>query len=302
MHKLDVLPRVHIMTKRTICATLLLAAMAAMPVLAQDDWSTPVTPFNIYGNSWYVGSHGLSAVLVTSPQGHILIDGTAPANAALIEANIRRLGFRLRDVKVILNSHAHVDHAGAIARLSHDTGAPVYASKAGAVALAAGGRDPADPQYSGKADYTPVHARILPADGHVHVGTLDLTAHATPGHTPGSTSYTWRSCEQGKCVDIVYADSLTAFGNHTYRFTDSAAEPDRVERFRRSIALVDTLPCDILVTTHPDVSDFLERAGPDAQGHHPATLIDGNACHRLAARSTRMLDDKLADEKTLPTR
>lgn len=276
---------------------LLLASLAATPLLAQEDWSTPVRPFNIYGNTWYVGSKGLSAVLVTSPQGHVLLDGTAPANAALVEANIRQLGFKLHDVKIILNSHAHVDHAGAIAQLARDTGAVVYASKAGAFALAAGGKDPDDPQYSGKADYAPVQARTLDASGHVRVGGIDIVAHATPGHTPGSTSYTWRACEQGRCVDVVYADSLTAFSNATYRFTDDTAHPDRVERFRRSIAIVGALPCDVLITTHPDVSDFLEHATPDAAGHHPAGLIDQGACKRLATRSTNMLDKKLADEQ-----
>lgn len=290
------------MNKRWKVLAMLLASAVAPPLLAQDDWSTPVQPFNIYGNTWYVGSKGLSSVLVTSPQGHILIDGTSPANAALVEANIRRLGFKLHDVKIILNSHAHVDHAGAIAQLARDTGAAVYASEAGTVALAAGGKDPADPQYRGKADYTPVHAQVLAADGHVRVGPLDLVAHATPGHTPGSTSYTWRACEKDTCVDVVYADSLTAFSNDTYRFTDDADHPDRVERFRRSIATVDALPCDLLITTHPDVSDFLGHAIPDAAGRHPAGLIDADACHRLAARSTTMLDKKLADEEAKAAR
>jgi metallo-beta-lactamase class B len=265
--------------------------------MAQTDWSTPVHPFNIYGNTWYVGSKGLTAVLVTSPRGHILIDGTTTENAALIEANIRTLGFKLTDVKLILNSHAHADHAGAIARLAHDTGAPVYASKAGVVALGLGGKDPDDPQYSGKPGYPAVHARVLPADGHVRVGELDLMAHATPGHTPGSTSYTWRACEQGRCVHVVYADSLASFSNDTYRFSDDANHPTRVEQFRRSIASIDTMPCDLLITVHPDVSDFLERATPDQSGRHPAGLLDAQACHRLAARSTTMLDGKLAEEK-----
>jgi len=132
------------------------AWLAAVPLAHATDnprWSQPQQPFRIYGNTWYVGSRGLSAILVTSPQGHVLIDGTLPGNAGMIEANIRALGFKLRDIRVILNTHAHVDHAGAIAKLAKDSGAQVRASTASARQLEKGGVAADDPQYSAAARY-----------------------------------------------------------------------------------------------------------------------------------------------------
>jgi len=261
----------------------------ALPALAAPEWTQPVKPFRIYGNTYYVGSRGPTAVLVTSPQGHVLVDATLPENATMVEANIRALGFKLSDVKVILNSHAHIDHAGAIAQVAHDTGATVYASALGAKSLALGGQDPDDPQYEPGKGYSPVKATVVSDAGHVRVGPLDIQAHATPGHTPGSTSWTWRSCQGGKCVDIVYADSLTALTNGTYRYTDAPEHPHRVEDFRKSIATVAALPCGILITTHPDASDVLERA---ARGK----LEDPGACRVLAAHANERLDALLAKE------
>jgi len=266
-----------------------LSAVAALPALAAPEWTQPTKPFRIYGNTYYVGSKGLTAVLVTSPQGHVLVDATLPENASMVEANIRALGLRLSDVKVILNSHAHVDHAGAIAQVAHDTGATVYASALGAKSLALGGQDPDDPQYQSGKGYSPVKATVVGDGEHLKVGSLDIQAHATPGHTPGSTSYTWRSCQDGKCVDIVYADSLTALTNGIFRYTDSPVHPHSVEDFRKSIATVAGLPCGILVTTHPDASDVLERA---ASGK----LEDPGACKVLAAHASERLDAVLAKE------
>jgi metallo-beta-lactamase class B len=289
--------------KPMVCGALVLAALSnqAFGASAPDThatWTTPIKPFRIYGNSFYVGSKGLSAVLVTSPQGHILIDGTLKQNAPLIEANIRALGFRLSDVKAIVNSHAHGDHAGALAQLAKDTGAPVYASQAGALALRLGGKDPQDPQYDGKVKFPPVDAKAVADLGHVRVGDLDLVGHDTPGHTPGSTSWTWQSCEKGKCLHMVYSDSLTAMTNGTYRYTDDASHPQRVEQFRQSIAKIRGMPCDILVTVHPDASDFLGRAMPDVSGRQPEGLVDTTACRRFADQASQTLDSELADEKT----
>jgi metallo-beta-lactamase class B len=113
-----------------------------------DEWNQPRPPFKIYGNSYYVGSGGLSAVLVTSPGGHILLDGGLPQTAPMIDAGIRKLGFRTEDIRVIVNSHAHYDHAGGIAALRRASGAIVAASRSGARALEQGGPTTDDPQYA----------------------------------------------------------------------------------------------------------------------------------------------------------
>lgn len=278
-----------------------IACLAAAPLAFAADhprWSQPQQPFRIYGNTWYVGSQGLSAILVTSPQGHVLIDGTLPGNAEMIEANIRTLGFKLHDIRVILNTHAHADHAGAIAQLAKDSGAQVHASVAGAHELQLGGADVDDPQYGSAPRYPAVsNIQVVRDGGSIQVGSLKLTAHYTPGHTPGSTSWTWHSCEQKHCLDVAYVDSLTALAGPAYRFS---AHPQYVASFRRGLAAVATLPCDMLLTPHPEASsliDLLDARRLDASGAKPAALIDPGACRRYAAKGQAGLDAQLAEER-----
>lgn len=272
-------------------------------VHAQDRaaWNAPQTPFRIFGNTYYVGPHGLSSILIKTSQGLLLIDGDLPESASRIEANIRTLGFRVRDIRWILNSHAHVDHAGGIAELQRASGAEVLASAGGAHAMELGGVDPEDPQYGLSPAYTPVHNIRIVRDGEtLHLGDMDITAHATPGHTPGSTSWTWRSCEENTCLNIVYADSLTAISAPAFRYADDTKHPHGVEDFRRAIATVAELPCDILLTPHPDASDFWERVQRRNAGKHPNPLIDTGACRAYAATAEKNLDERLKKERTSP--
>ena len=138
-------------------ATLLFALAVATGFAQADEdhvecdscakWNQPVKPFNVFGNTWYVGVGGLATVLLTSPKGHILLDGGLPQSAPVIEANIKALGFRLKDVKLIVNSHAHWDHSGGIAALQHASGAVVAASPSSAIGLQTGTNVADDPQF-----------------------------------------------------------------------------------------------------------------------------------------------------------
>ena len=263
-------------------------------------WNAPQAPFRIYGNTWYVGPHGLSSILVDTGQGLALFDGDLPESAPQIEAHIRALGFRVRDVKWILNSHAHIDHAGGIAALQRASGAQVLASTAGAYELQRGGRDPGDPQYGLVPEYRPVRQVRGVRDGEtLRLGNVAITAHDTPGHTPGSTSWTWRSCENARCLHMVYADSLNAMSAPKYRFS---AHPRYLTAFRNSIATVAALPCDILLTPHPGASDFWKRVEERGSTASVAPLIDRSACRRYAAAATQALDTRLAQEQAAAKR
>jgi len=207
---------------------------------ACEAWNAPQQPFRVFGNTWYVGTGGLSAVLVTSPQGHVLLDGGLSQSAPRIDASIRALGFRTEDVRLIVNSHAHYDHAGGIAALQRRSGAKVAASASGARALETGEPTPDDPQYALGREangYPPVTGVRVVADGEtLRVGDVAITAHYTPGHTPGATTWTWRSCEGQHCLDIVYADSLNAVSAPGFRFTGDATHRSLVglrEQHRR---------------------------------------------------------------------
>ncbi|MDE1148798.1 MAG: subclass B3 metallo-beta-lactamase [Azospirillaceae bacterium] len=272
------------------------AQPAAAPAACKEgaDWNTPAAPQHIFGDTWYVGTCGLSAILITSAQGHILIDGATEKAAPMIEANIKALGYELQDVRYILNSHEHLDHAGGIAQLQRDTGATVLALPAAAAALERGKGDRGDPQYLSIDPFPPVSDVHRIQDGEVvTLGQLKLTAHATPGHTPGATTWTWDSCEQARCLHVIYADSLSAYSDAVYRYGDEAAHPGVVAAFRQAIAAVAALPCDILLTPHPDAARLWSRLGPNAT----EPLVDASACRRHADTVTARLNKKLDEEE-----
>lgn len=264
------------------------------PCHADAKWTEPAPPIRIFGDTWFVGTCGLSSILITSPQGHIVIDGDVEEDAPLIEASIRQLGFRVEDVRYILNSHEHPDHAGGIARLQHDSKAVVVARAPAAAAFERGHGDRSDPQFLIAKSFAPVANVQRIADGEtITLGPNTLTAHATPGHTPGSTTWTWKSCEAQKCVDIVYADSLTSISDDVFRYSDDAAHPGYLANFRKSIALIAALPCDILITPHPDMSNLWDRLGANAT----SPLIDTQLCRRYSASAEKNLDARILTEQ-----
>jgi len=266
-----------------------------------DGWNAAREPFRVFGNTYYVGVAGLSAVLVTSDAGHILLDAGLPQSAAAIDAHIRALGFKTKDIKLIVNSHAHFDHGGGIAALQRASNAAVAASASGARALEAGEPTPDDPQYAFGRESTSFprvsHVRVV-KDGEVlRVGPIGLTAHLTPGHTPGSTTWTWKSCEGSRCLDVVYADSLNAVSAPGFRFTGDKSSPSRVEAFRRSIATVAALPCDVLLSVHPEFAGMDRKLQLRAAGAAANPFIDPQGCRAYAAAASEALDRRVAEER-----
>ena len=260
------------------------------------EWNTEQEPFALYGNSYYVGVHGLSSVLITSPAGHVLIDGDLPQSAPLVAAHIRALGFRVEDIKYILSSHAHFDHAGGIAQLQRWSGATVLGSPSNVQALAQGHTGKDDPQYGDSTGYEPVANTRAVRDGEVlRVGALAITAHWTPGHTPGGTSWTWQSCEDGVCKNMVYADSVTAFSNDSFKYLASPDYPNAAADVEHSIATLRNLPCDVLVSAHPEASDLWTRAARRAEMGSKA-FIDTGACRRYADQMLEIWQERLAQE------
>lgn len=253
-------------------------------------WDDPAQPLRVHGNTWFVGTCGISAILITSDQGHVLIDGGTKKGAALIEANIRALGFDPHDVKLILNSHEHSDHAGGLAALQQATGADVVVRAPTLAVLERGKSDRGDPQFE-VLQPLPVVARMRSVeDGEVlSVGDIRMAAHATPGHSPGGTSWTWTSCDGNDCRRIAYVDSLSAISDKTYRFSDHAKY---VATFRKTLQTVAALPCDVLLTPHPGASDLWGRLGPAAT----SPLSEPGACKNYAANAAVRLDSRLAEE------
>ena len=283
-----------------VCGVAVQSALAHTPSTAASDascvndpsWMVPQEPFRIHGNTWHVGPHGLGVFLVTAATGHVLIDGGVPGNAPLIATNIQRLGIDLHDIKWILSSHAHCDHAGGTARLARETGAQVIASAADARMLASGGHD--DPQYGDRFPFAPVHVTRTAADGEtLRLGDLSLTAHLTPGHTKGNTTWTWISCEGTRCLHMVDVGSLSAPG---YALVNNPKYPDIAKDFDYSFNVIEALSCDIALAPHPGMVDFWERVAKRNQGDADA-LVDPALCRTYAKNARRDFEDELTKQR-----
>lgn len=277
-----------------VIASLILAACATVANAQERDWSSPQQPFTIYGNTHYVGTGGISAILVTSPQGHILVDGTTDKGADVVAANIRTLGFKVEDVKYILSSHSHEDHAGGISALQKLSGATVLAGAANVEAMRSGVSPQVDPQFGALSSFAGSAKVRAVADREVlKLGPLAVTAHSTPGHTAGGTTWSWQSCEGGQCKSVVFVDSLSAVSADSYRFSD---HPDVVAQLRGSFAKVEGLGCDIAIAAHPELNDLWGRQQRAAKEGR-AAYADARACRAIAEAGRKRLETRLASEK-----
>jgi metallo-beta-lactamase class B len=255
----------------------------------------PQQPFKIYGNTYYVGTHGLASILITSQTGHILIDGALPESVPKIVANIHSLGFRVEDIKLIVNSHVHFDHGGGIAELQKLSGARVAATKWTADAMKAGAVPRDDPQFGSIIPSARIEQVETFKDGEtLKAGAVAVTAHLTPGHTPGGTTWTWSDCENSRCLNLVYADSLTPVSADGFLFSRRKEYP-HTDDFERSFSFLDSAPCDILITPHPDFSNLWQRL--EQRDSRPDAMIDVNACRVLATSSRELLKKRLATEQ-----
>ena len=276
------------------------SALAAEPsdCAACEEWNRPQEPFRIHGDTYYVGTKGLSAVLIATQEGHILIDGGLPESAGRIAANIEALGFDLDEIAVILNSHAHADHAGGLAELQQISGAAVMVSAWSAAVLETGRSQPGDPQYEIAMPFEAVAGITILEDGDtVTVGDTVVTAHFTPGHTPGGTSWSWQSCSEEECFDIVYADSLTAVSADDFFFTRNDDYPNAVADFEASFTTVASLPCDILITPHPGFTDLFEAEMRGGANADPNAFVNSDACADYTANAREGLAQRIAREE-----
>ncbi|KPN20851.1 subclass B3 metallo-beta-lactamase [Xanthomonas sp. Mitacek01] len=271
----------------------LLSASAAEPPLPQleaytvrESWRQPMAPLRIADHTWQIGTEGLTALLVITDAGAVLIDGGMPQAADALLANMQRLDVAPADLRLLLSSHAHADHAGPFAALKRRTGARLVANAESSVLFARGGSD--DLHFGDEITYPPVDTdRIVMDREVVSLGGTDFTVHFMPGHTPGSVAWTWTDTREGRPVRIAYADSLSAPG---YTLHDNPRYPRLVEDYRRTFDVVRALPCDLLLTPHPEGSGWDYAAG-DAAGAKAMT------CAAYAQAAKARFEAQLAEEQ-----
>lgn len=245
----------HFTKRYRLIVLLALASVLALVIIGRRLNATkrggqaPVEPFRIAGNLYYVGANDVSAFLITGPAGHIVIDGGYPTTAPMIMGSIAKLGFNIRDVKVLLNSEPHPDHGGGLGVLQKASGAELWASEASAYSLASGGDDPdiVLPLRAlvriGILGYPPVRVDHVFKDGDtIRLGPLALTAHVTGGHTRGCTSWSFQVRDGDRVLNVVSACDLVPIATTRY--------PAQGADLKRSFGVLRSLPADIWVTCH----------------------------------------------------
>lgn len=239
-----------------IALSLVLTIIAcAGKVPAQDDWTEPFPAFRITGNLYYVGSKGLANYLITTPRGHILINSDMEANVPLIRASVESLGFKFSDIKILLISHAHGDHNAASDTIKKLTGAKYMVMQEDAGVVESGGKT--DFQYG--SDPTMLYAptkvdRVLKDGDEVKLGDVVLTAHLTPGHTRGCTTWTMRVKEDSKTRNVVIVGSPNV--NPGYKLVDNAQYPGIAADYEKMFRVLKSLPCDYFLGAHGSYFDM----------------------------------------------
>jgi len=239
---------------------LILLLVFSTGTLAQiaPEWMEPFPPHRIVGNVYYVGSKGLASYLVTTPQGHILINSNLESSAPQIKESIEKLGFKFNDVKILLISHAHWDHDAGSASIKQLTGAKYMVMEADVPVVESGGK--ADFQYGNVASnlYPPAKVdRVLHDGEEVKLGDAVLVAHLTPGHTKGCTTWTLKAQENGKSYAVVIVGSPNV--NPGYKLVNNTAYPQIAQDYERMFRVLKSLPCDIFLGAHGAYYDMEEK-------------------------------------------
>jgi metallo-beta-lactamase class B len=257
------------------------------------EMNKPVSPFRIAGNLYYVGAIEVCSFLIATPKGHILLDGGFAETASQIEQNIAQLGFKIEDVKILLNSHAHPDHAGGLAELKNKSGAKMIASADDAELLRNGGHG--DFRFGDRLTFPPVEVDQIIHDGEsIELDGQKLTAWLTPGHTKGNTTWTAKISDGGKTYNVVFAGSPTALD---YQLVGKESYPGIVADFEKTFAVLKKLPCDIFLSDHGTFFWFIEKRDRLARGGKPNPFIDPSGYQRFVAHFKQEFHDKLEAQK-----
>lgn len=255
-------------------------------------WNKPVPPFRIAGNLYYVGADEITSYLITTPQGHFLLDGGFVETAPQIARNIQELGFKLSDVKFLVNSHAHYDHAGGLAELKKRTGAKFLASEGDAELLRRGGRG--DFRFGDTIPFPPIAPDQIVHDGEaIRLADQVMTSHLTPGHTKGNTSWSTRIRDGDKTYDVVFVGSQSSLD---YKFVGKESYPGILADFEKSFASLNRLSCAIFLASHGNFFQLAQKHKRLLRGDKNA-FVDSDGYKLYLRESERDFRDKVAQQK-----
>lgn len=256
-------------------------------------WALPQKPYRIIGNLYYVGANELTSFLITTPKGHILLDAGMEEMVPQVEQNIESLGFHLAEVKILLNSQAHVDHAAGLAALKRDSGAKLMVSRGDAPVIESGGEK--DFLWPERFRWEPAKVDQLLGDGdQVTLGGVTLTAHLTPGHTRGCTTWTMTVKEGGKKYNVVFVGSTKRIGA---KLTGNKTYPQIAEDFTKTFRVLKSLPCDIVLGAHASFYGGQDKAERLARGEAPNPFIDPQGYRELIDTEEKKFQEELRKER-----
>ena len=238
----------------------LTAALAVATLLSAQDpsWTEPVPPHRVAGNLYYVGTRGLASYLVTTPQGHILINSNLDSTVATTKAAVEKLGFQFKDVKILLISHAHWDHCAGSARIKELTGARYMVMDADVPEIETGGVTNFQYGSDRGTHYKALKVdRVLHDGDEVKLGDATLKAHLTPGHTKGCTTWTMKATDRGKTYDVVIVGSPNV--NPGYRLVNDPKYPGMAADFERTFRVLKGLNCDLFLGAHGSYYNLEEK-------------------------------------------
>jgi metallo-beta-lactamase class B len=272
------------------------AVLAAAVLQVPGTDNRPVQPFKIADHLYYVGASDISSYLITTTDGHILIDSGYEATVPIIEANVSALGFKLRDVKILLNTQAHIDHAGGFARLKTLTGARLMISERDAPIIEAGGRGDfvlTEPKWW----FPPATVDRRLRDGDlVKLGSTTLTARLTPGHTKGCTTWTFDVTDRGRTDHVAVVCGMTVLDGT--RVSGMPAYPTIESDYERTFEVLKRMPVDIFLGAHPSYYDGMKKADAlRAKPDGPNPFIDPDGMRAYVAAAEQRFRERLAAEK-----
>ena len=290
-------------TKRAIIASmirpLLVLTLATFALSAQKKDNEPFPAYRIIGNVYYVGANDITSYLITTPQGHFLVNEGYENTPPLIKASVEKLGFKITDIKYLLNGQAHADHIAGQALLKEWTGAQVVSSEGDSAVVEGGGKG--DFRWDGISSYPPVKVSKRIKDGDtLTLGSTALVAHITPGHTKGCTTWTLQTTEDGKKFDVVIVGGTTI--NPGVVLLKNPKYPQIVEDYARTWRVLRALKCDVFLGAHGGYYGMLEKYERMTKGEHPNPFIDPDGYAAFVNRSEKNYLDQLSQERAVNAR
>jgi metallo-beta-lactamase class B len=270
-----------------------LALVVAVAAVGQADWFDPFPAHCVVGNVYYVGSKDLASYLITTSEGHILINSGFERTVPLIQKSVESLGFKMTDVKILLASHAHSDHVAGHALLQQLTGAKVYVMRGDDQVIASGGEG----QYMyGLNRWKPCKVdRVLDDGDEVKLGGVTLIAHLTPGHTRGCTTWSWRTESAGKFYDVVVIGSPNV--NPGYRLVDNKAYPEITGDFVKTFEILKRLPCDVFLGAHGGYYGMIKKYARSKERTDANPFVDPEGYRSFVSQKERAFRENLDAQK-----